>query len=109
MVWAETTLEKRIDWRSYGIDARVILPPSRDILRTCKYPNGGLGITRTTIVAPLTYDTTDSSVTTVTQMAQIRHYCQLLQVPFEIGKFGLEKGQEMAFKTRMHMPINKVL
>ena len=61
MVWAEIALEKRIDWRSYGVDARVTLPPSRDIPSTRKYPNGRLGITWTATVAPPTYDTTDSS------------------------------------------------
>ena len=61
MVWAEIALEKKIDWHSYGVDARVTLPPSGDIPRTCKYPNRGLGIIRTTIVAPSIYDTTYSS------------------------------------------------
>ena len=45
MIWSEIALEKRIDWRSYRVDARVTLPPSRDIPSTRKYPNRGLGIT----------------------------------------------------------------
>ena len=61
MIWTEITLEKKIDWHSYGVDARVTLPPSGDIPRICKYPNGGLVITQTAIVAPPTYDTVDSS------------------------------------------------
>ena len=61
MVWTKIALEKRIDWRSYGVDARVTLPPSGDIPSTRKYPNGGLGIIRTATVAPPTYDTIDLS------------------------------------------------
>ena len=59
MIWAKIALEKRIDWRSYGVDTRVILLLNGDIPSTRKYPNGGLGITRTATVAPPTYDTTD--------------------------------------------------
>ena len=61
MILTEIALEKRIDWHSFGVDARLTLPSSGDIPRTCKYPNGGLGITRTATLAPPTYDTTDSS------------------------------------------------
>ena len=61
MVWIEIALEKRIDWHSYGVDDKVILPPSGDIPSICKYPNGGLGITQTPTIAPSTYDTIDSN------------------------------------------------
>ena len=54
-------LQKRIDWRSYGTDTGVILPPGRDIPRTRTYPNGGFGVLRTATAPPLTYDTKESS------------------------------------------------
>ena len=37
------------------------LLPSENIPRTCTYPNGGLGVLRTTIAPPPTYDTEESS------------------------------------------------
>ena len=61
MVWVEVGLQKRIYWRSYGADTGVTLPPGGDIPRTRTYPNGRLGVLRTTIVPPPTYDTKDSS------------------------------------------------
>ena len=61
MVWVEVGLQRRIDWRSYGADPRVTLPPSEDIPRTHTYPNGGLGVLSTATAPPLTYDTEESS------------------------------------------------
>ena len=61
MVWVEVGLQRRIDWRSYGADTGVTLPPSGDIPRTCTYPNGGLGVLCTATSPPPTYDTEDSS------------------------------------------------
>ena len=61
MVWVEVGLQRRIDWRSYRADTGVTLPPGGDIPRTYTYPNGGLGVLRTTTAPPLTYDTGDSS------------------------------------------------
>ena len=61
MVWVEVGLQRRIDWRSYGADSGVTLPPSEDIPRTRTYPNGGLGVLRTATALPLTYDIEDSS------------------------------------------------
>ena len=54
-------LQRRIDWRSYGADSGVTLPPSEDIPRTRTYPNGGLGVLHTATAPPLTYDTEESS------------------------------------------------
>ena len=56
MVWVEVGLQRRIDWRSYRADMGVTLPPGGDIPRTCTYPNGGLGLLRTTTTPPPTYD-----------------------------------------------------
>ena len=61
MVWIEVGLQRRIDWRSYGADPVVTLPPSEDIPRTRTYPNGGLGVLRTATAPPLTYETEESS------------------------------------------------
>ena len=54
-------LQRRIDWRSYGAETRVTLPPGGDIPRTRIYPNGGLGVLRTATAPPPTYDTEESS------------------------------------------------
>ena len=54
-------LQRRIDWRLYGADPRVILPSSKDILKTRTYPNGGLGVLCTATALPPTYDTEESS------------------------------------------------
>ena len=61
MVWVEVGLQRRIDWRSYGAETGVTLPPGGDIPRTCTYPNGGLGVLRTATAPPPTYDTEESS------------------------------------------------
>ena len=61
MVWVEVGLQRRIDWRSYGAETGVTLPPGRDIPRTHTYSNGGLGVLRTATAPPLTYDTEESS------------------------------------------------
>ena len=61
MVWVEIALEKKIDWHSYRVDARVTLLPNWNIPRTCKCPNRGLGITQTATIAPPTYDPTNSN------------------------------------------------
>ena len=61
MVWVEVGLQRRIDWRLYGTDPGVTLPPSEDIPRTHTYPNGGLGVLHTATALPLTYDTEESS------------------------------------------------
>ena len=61
MVWVEVGLQRRIDWRSYGADPGVTLPPSEDGPRTRTYPNGGLGVLCTATAPPLTYDTEESS------------------------------------------------
>ena len=54
-------LQRRIDWRSYGVETGVTLPPGGDIPRTCIYPNGGLGVLRTATAPPPMYDTKESS------------------------------------------------
>ena len=61
MVWVEVGLQKRIEWRSYGVEMGVTLPPGGDILRARIYPNGGLGILQTATALPPTYDTEESS------------------------------------------------
>ena len=61
MVWVEVGLQRRIDWRSYGADTGVTLPPGGSIPRTYTYPNGGLRVLRTATAPPLTYDTDKSS------------------------------------------------
>ena len=61
MVWVEVGLQRRIDWRSYGAETGVTLPPSENIPRTCTYPNGGLGVLQTATTPPPTYDTEESS------------------------------------------------
>ena len=61
MIWVEIALQKRIDWRSYGVDIGVTLPPGMDIPKTCKHPNGRLGIIRTATAPMPTNDTIDSS------------------------------------------------
>ena len=61
MVWVEVGLQRRIDWRSYGAETGVTLPPGENIPRTCTYPNGGLGVLRTATAPPPTYDTEESS------------------------------------------------
>ena len=61
MVWVEVGLQRRIDWRSYGADMGVTLPPGGDIPRTRTYPNGGLGVLCTASTPPPTYDTEESS------------------------------------------------
>ena len=59
MVWVEVGLLRRVDWRSYGPETGVTLPPGESIPQTRMYPNGGLGVLRT--VPPPTYDTEESS------------------------------------------------
>ena len=61
MVWVKVGLQRRIDWRLHGADTGVTLPLDRDIPRTRTYPNGGLGVLRTTTASPSMYDTEDSS------------------------------------------------
>ena len=61
MVWVEVGLQRKIDWRLYGADTGVTLPPGGDISRTRTYPNGGLGVLRTATKPPSTYDTEESS------------------------------------------------
>ena len=61
MVWIEVGLQRRIDWRSYGAETGVTLPPSENIPRTRTYPNGGLGVLRTATAPPPTYDIEESS------------------------------------------------
>ena len=61
MIWVEVGLQRRIDWHSYGADTGVTFPPGGDILRTCIYPNGGLGVLRTATAPPPAYDTEESS------------------------------------------------
>ena len=61
MVWVEVGLQRRIDWRLYGANTIVTVPPSGDILRTCTYPNGGLRVLCTATAPPPTYDTEESS------------------------------------------------
>ena len=61
MVWVEVGLQRRIDWRSYGAETGVTLPPGENIPRTRTYPNGGLGVLRTATAPPPTYDTEESS------------------------------------------------
>ena len=61
MVWVEVGLQRRIDWRLYGAETGVTLPPGENIPRTRIYPNGGLGVLRTATVPPPTYDTEESS------------------------------------------------
>ena len=61
MVWVEVGLQRRIDWRSYGAETGVTLPPGENIPRTRTYPNGGLGVLQTATAPPPTYDTEESS------------------------------------------------
>ena len=61
MVWVEVGLQRRIDWRSYGAETGVTLPPGGDIPRTRTYPNGGLRVLRTATAPPPTYDSEESS------------------------------------------------
>ena len=61
MVWVEVELQRRIDWRSYGAETGVTLPPGENIPRTRTYPNGGLGVLQTATALPPTYDTEKSS------------------------------------------------
>ena len=61
MVWVEVGLQRRIDWRSYGADPGVTLPPGGDIPRTRTYPNGGLVVLHTATAPPPTYDIEESS------------------------------------------------
>ena len=61
MVWVEVGLLRRVDWRSYGPETGVTLPPGENIPQTRTYPNGGLGVLRTVTVPPPTYDTEESS------------------------------------------------
>ena len=61
MVWVEVGLQRRVDWRSYGPETGVTLPPGENIPQTRMYPNGGLGVLRTVTVPPPTYDTEESS------------------------------------------------
>ena len=61
MVWVEAGLQRRIDWRSYGAETRVTLPPGGDIPRTHTYPNGGLGVLPTATTLPPTYEIEKSS------------------------------------------------
>ena len=103
MVWVEVGLQRRIDWHSYGANSGVTLPPSGDIPRTCTYPNGGLGVLRTATTPPPTYDTEDLSEDSDPNGANPLS-CQHLQMPFEIGKFELERGQEMAYHHLIQMP-----
>ena len=61
MVWTEVGLQRKIDWRSYGAETGVTLPPGKNIPRTRTYPNGGLGVLRTATAPPPTYNTEESS------------------------------------------------
>ena len=61
MVWVEVGLQRRVDWRSYGAETGVTLPPGENIPRTRTYLNEGLGVPRTATAPPPTYDTEDSS------------------------------------------------
>ena len=61
MVWVEVGLQRRIDWRSYGAETGVTLPPGGDIPRARIYSNGGLGVLQTATAPPPTYDTKESS------------------------------------------------
>ena len=61
MVWVEVGLQRRIDWRSYGAETGVTLPPGGDIPRTRIYPNLGLRVLRIATAPPPTYDTEESS------------------------------------------------
>ena len=54
MVWVEVGLQRRIDWRSYGAETGVTLPPDENIPRIRTYPNGGLGVLRTATAPPPT-------------------------------------------------------
>ena len=61
MIWVEVGLQRRIDWRSYGAETGVTLPPGENIPRTRTYPNGGLGVLRTATAPPPTYDIEESN------------------------------------------------
>ena len=61
MVRVEVGLQRRIDWRSYGAEMGVKLPPDRDIPRTRTYLNGGLRVLQTATAPPPTYDIEESS------------------------------------------------
>ena len=61
MVWVEVGLQRRIDWRSYGAETGVTLPPGENIPQTRTYPNRGLGVLRTATVPPPMYYTKKSS------------------------------------------------
>ena len=61
MVWVEVGLQRMIDWRSYGAEMGVTLPPGENIPQTRTYPNGGLGVLRTATAPPPTYDVEESS------------------------------------------------
>ena len=61
MVWVEMGLQRRIDWRSYGAETGVTLPPGENILQTRTYPNRRLGVLRIATAPPPTYDTEESS------------------------------------------------
>ena len=61
MVWIEVGLQRRIDWRSYGVETGVTLLSGENIPQTRTYPNGGLGVLRTATTPPPTYDTEESS------------------------------------------------
>ena len=108
MVWVEVGLQRRIDWRSYGADPGVTLPPGGDILRTHIYPNGGLGVLRTTTAPPLTYDTEESSEDSDSDSANSLSY-QHLQLPFNQGNFELERRQEMLYHRPIRMWHHMVL
>ena len=61
MVWVEVELQRRFDWRSYGAETGVTLPPGENIPRTRTYPNRGLGVLRTATTPPPVYNTEESS------------------------------------------------
>ena len=108
MVWVEVGLQRRIDWRSYGADPGVILPPSEDIPRTRIYPNGGLGVLHTATAPPLTYDTEESSEDNDSDGANPLSY-QHLQLPFERDNFELKRGQETVYHCPIRMWHHMVL